>query len=135
MVAGKDMIDLLLQLGSCFWQVAVLDRIYQQILEADLLEDFAKNVENAALECFVLNFELAEQPMVDIAFTGFLGNQIPQVADLGLSDSVDTTKTLFETIWIPRQVIVDHQARVLQVDTFTRCISRDQNSRVGIAAE
>jgi hypothetical protein len=39
---------------------------------------------------------------------------------------MDTAKALFEPVRVPRQVIVDHQMRALQVDTFTCGVGRYQ---------
>ena len=57
------------------------------------------------------------------------------MADLGLADPVNTTKTLFETIGVPREVIVDHQVGALEVDTFTRSICCEQYFDLWIMAE
>ena len=69
--------------------------------------------------------------MVDIAFAGFLGNQIPEVADFGLADAVNTAKALLQAVRVPRQVVVDHQVGVLQVDTFAGRVGRDQTRTSG----
>ena len=55
----------------------------QQVLEADLLEDFAQDVEDAAIERLALDFQLLEQPVIDLALAGFLGDEVPEVTDLG----------------------------------------------------
>ena len=62
--------------------VAVADRLHQQILEAGFLEDLAQDVEDAALERLALDFQLLQQPMVNVAFAGLLGDEVPQMADL-----------------------------------------------------
>ena len=70
----------------------------QQVLEARLLEDFAEDVEDAALEGLALDFQLLEQAVIDIALAGFLGDKVPEVADLGLADAVDAAEALFEPV-------------------------------------
>ena len=44
------------------------------------------------------------------------------MADLRLADTMDAAKALFEAVWIPWQVIIDHKVRALKVDAFTGCI-------------
>ena len=41
------------------------------------------------------------------------------MAHLCLTDSVDTPKTLFETIGVPRQIVIDHQVRTLEINTLS----------------
>ena len=43
-----------------------------------------------------------------IAFPGLVCDQLPQVANLGLPDTVDTSEALLQPVRIPGQVIVDH---------------------------
>ena len=52
------------------------------------------------------------------------------MADFGLADAVDAPKSLFQTIWIPGQVVVDHQMRPLQVDSFASRIGSQENEYV-----
>ena len=73
---------LLAEPGADLRLVAVADGLKQQVLEARVLEDLAEDVEDAALERLALDFELFEQPVIDIAFAGFLGDEVPEVADL-----------------------------------------------------
>ena len=57
------------------------------------------------------------------------------MADLGLPDTVDTTETLFKTVGVPRQIIVDHQMRPLEVDTFACRVSSDENADILVLLE
>jgi hypothetical protein len=41
-------------------------------------------------------------------------------------------KALFKAVWIPRQVVVDHQVGVLKVDTFTSGIGGDEDANLGV---
>ena len=47
--------------------------------------------------------------MVNVALTGFIAHEVPQMADFSLADAVDSPKPLFDTIWIPWQIVVNHQ--------------------------
>ena len=78
----ERVVDPAQQAGADFGLVAVADGLEQQVLEAHLLEDFAQDVEDAAPERLALDVELLEQAVEDIAFAGFLGDEVPEVADL-----------------------------------------------------
>ena len=70
------------------------------------------NATKAALEASLKKL-LLKKPLEHHALTGLRRDQIPQVAHLGLPDAVDAAETLLQTVWIPRQVIVNHQVRSL----------------------
>ena len=48
---------------------------------------------------------------------------------------MDTAKTLFQSIGIPRQVVVYHQMRALKVDAFASSIRSDQDAHPDILLE
>ena len=62
-------------------------------------------------------------------------HQVPQVADLGLADAVDATKSLLQPVRVPGQVIVDHQVGPLQVDAFPGGVGRHQHQRILVLRE
>ena len=45
------------------------------------------------------------------------------MTDLGLSDTVDAPKALFDPVRIPRQIVIDHQMSPLKVNAFPCRIS------------
>ena len=65
--------------------------------------------------------------MIDLAFARILGHEIPQVADFGLADAVDTAEALLQAVRIPGQVVVDHQVGALQVDAFAGGVGGDED--------
>ena len=134
-VAIEGVVDSLAETGANFRLVAVADGLEEQILEAVALEDFAKNVEDTAIERVALDAKFFEKPEIDIAFAGFLGDEIPEVADLLLADAVDAAEALFEAIRIPRQVVVHHQVGVLEVDAFTGGIGGDEDADFGVGTK
>ena len=134
-VAVEGVLDSLAKTGADFRLVAVADGLKEQVLEAVALEDFAENVEDAAIEGLALDAEFFEKPEIDIAFAGFLGDKIPKMADLLLADAVDATEALFEAVRIPRQVVVHHQVGVLKIDAFTGGIGGDENADFGVGAK
>jgi hypothetical protein len=60
----------------------------------DVFEDFAQNVEHATLQRFALDFELLQQAVVDIALAGFFSDEVPQMADFCLPDTVNAAEAL-----------------------------------------
>jgi len=128
-------VDLLVQPGSHFGLIAVADGLQQQILQTGFLEDFAQDVEHAPVQGFALDFDLLQQPVVDVAFAGFLGDQVPQVTNFGLVDAMDAAEPLFQPVGVPGQVVVDHQVGALQVDAFARGVGSHQQAHVGIGPE
>lgn len=46
----------------------------------------------------------------------------------GLGHTVDTADALLDAHWVPRQVVVDHRVRVLQVETLGSCLGGDQDA-------
>ena len=79
--------------------------------------------------------ELLEQAVVDVALAGLLGDEVPEVADLGLADAVDAAEPLFEAVRVPRQVVVDHQVGVLEVHALAGGVGGDEHADVGVGAE
>ncbi|MNZ54650.1 hypothetical protein D3C78_725570 [compost metagenome] len=128
-------VDHLGQLGTGFRGITVADGFDQQILEGDVVEGLAEHIEDLAAERLLLDFQLFEQLLEHRAFAGFLGDDVPQVADLGLADTVDTAETLLQAIRVPGQIVVDHQVGVLQVHAFAGRIGGDQHQHGGVIAK
>ena len=73
------------------------------------LEQLAEHVEDLAAERLARLLQLLEQAGVDLALAGVGGDQVPEVADLGLADAVDAAEALLDPVGVPGQVVVDHQ--------------------------
>ena len=54
------------------------------------------------------------------------------MANFLLTDAVDTAKPLFKSIWIPRQIVVDHQVRVLKVYAFASRVSGNEDAYIRV---
>ena len=80
-------------------------------------------------------FELLQQRAIDLALAGLLGDQVPEVADLGLADAVDAAEALLEAVRVPRQVVVDHQVGALQVDALAGGVGGQQHLHLGVVPE
>ena len=109
MVDVEGLVDFLSQPRANFRLVAVADRLHEQVLEARLLEDFAQDVEYTALQSLAFDLQLLQQAVVNVAFTRFFCHEVPEVANLGLTDAVNTTETLLQPVRIPGQIVIDHQ--------------------------
>mgnify|MGYP000550278102 CR=1 FL=1 len=57
------------------------------------------------------------------------------MAHLGLTDSVDTSETLFQPVRVPWKIVIDHEVRALQIDALARGIGGDHDAHVGILSE
>ena len=81
------------------------------------------------------SFSFSSSVAVDVAFAGFLGDQVPEVADLGLADAVDAAEALLEAVGVPRQVVVDHQVGALEVDALARGVGGEQHLHLRVVRE
>src|SRR5207237_9194391 len=82
--------------------VAVTDGLDEAIPERTALElELAEHIENLSAQGLPGLLEFLQQPPIDVALARFLGHQIPQVADLGLTDAVDPPEPLFKAIRVP----------------------------------
>src|SRR5690606_28295007 len=80
--------------------------------------NLAEDVEHLTAQRLARFGELIEQLAIDIALAGFLSNQVPQVANLCLSDPVNPSKPLLDSVRVPWQVVVDHQVCALKVNSL-----------------
>ena len=122
--------------GAHLGLVAVADRLDQQVAQRPALElELAEHVEDLAAERLARLLELLQQPAVDLALAGLLGDQVPEVADLGLADAVDAAEALLEAVRVPGQVVVDHQVGALEVDALAGGVGGEQHLHLGVVRE
>ena len=108
--------------------LAVADRLDEQLTQRAPFElQLPEHVEDLAAQRRSRLVQLLEQRPVDLALPRALGDQVPEVADLRLADAVDATEPLLQPVGVPRQVVVDHQVRALQVDAFAGGVGRDEH--------
>jgi hypothetical protein len=84
-----------------------------------------------AAQRLALDFQLLEQALENVALARFGSHHVPQVADLGLADTVDAAEALLQAVRVPRQVVVDHQVGVLQVHAFAGRVGGHSTRAVG----
>jgi hypothetical protein len=87
-------IDALIQALADIRAVVVNDGVEEELLEAFLLKNLAKDVEDATLEGCADRFQLGKKAVVDLALSGLLGDEIPQVANLLLADAMNAAEAL-----------------------------------------
>lgn len=116
-----------------FRPVAVADGFNHQLAQGAAREvQPAQHIKHLPAEGLPRLLELFQQPPVHVPLTGFGGNQVPQVADLGLADAVDAAKALLEAVGVPGQVVVHHQVRALQVDALAGGVGRQEHPHLGV---
>src|SRR5262249_12960067 len=103
--------------------------------QTPVLKHFPQDVKHPAAEGLSLGVEFLKQAMEDITLARFGGHHVPEMADLGLADAVDTAKALFQPVGVPWQVIVDHEVGVLEVRSFPSSMRGDQHARGRVVAE
>ena len=133
--AGDAGVDDLLHVRLRLRQLAVADRVDEQRAQRRLAERRAKDVEDLAAVGLALLFDLQQQPLEDLALAGVVGDEVPQAADLLLADAVDAPEALLDPVRVPRQVVVDHQVRDLEVQALPGSVGREQNLEGGVARE
>ena len=134
--AVERVVDDLREPGAHLGLIAVADRLDQQLAQRPALElELAEHVEDLAAQRLARLLELLEQRAVDVALAGLLGDEVPEVADLGLADAVDAAEALLEAVGVPRQVVVDHQVRALEVDAFAGRVGGEQHLHLGVVRE
>src|SRR3990170_6636870 len=134
--AIEDVFHHLHEAGPYLRLFPVSDRLNQEIAQRPSFElELAQHVEYLATERLTCLFQLLQQPSVYVSFAGFLGNQIPEVAHLGLADSVNPPEPLLDAIGVPWKVVIHHQVRPLQVDPLACRIGGEEHLHLRIVPE
>ena len=116
--------------------LAVSDRLDKQFAQRAPLElELSEHIEDLSAKGLACLFKFFKQCVVNVALAGLAGHEIPEMADLGLADSMNAAKSLLYTIRIPGKIVVHHQVRALKVDSFACGIGRDENLRFRIELE
>ena len=122
--------------GAHLRLLAVADGVDEQLAQRPAVElHFAEHIINLAAEGLAGLLQFFEQALVDVALAGFGGDEIPEVADLGLADAVDTAEALLEAVGVPGQVVVDHEVGALEVDALAGGVGGEEDAHLGVVAE
>ena len=121
--------------GLHFRVVPVADRFDQKVTQRTVDERITEHVVDLITERLSHLLDLGEEPIEDCTLPGFIGNHVPQVADLFLAYPVDTPETLLDPVRVPREVVVDHQVGPLQIDTLSGSVGRHQDLNVRVGYE
>ena len=111
------------------------DGFDQQVLEGPVDLGVAEHVVDLVAVHAALLFDLLEQPLEHHALAGAVRDEVPEVAELLLADAVDAAEALLDPVRVPRQVVVDHQVRALQVDALAGGVGRDEHLHGRVVAE
>ena len=92
------------------WIISVADSLHKQFPKRLIIKgDFTKNIKNLSTERLTFLLQFGKKTLEHHPLTGLVGNKIPEIADLRLSNSVDSAEPLLQPIWIPRQIVIDHE--------------------------
>ena len=113
-------------LRADFGPLAVADSLDQQLSKRPAFElELAEDVKDLSAQRLARLLQFFQQLAVNVALAGFLGDEVPEMADFGLADAVDAAEALLDAVRIPRQVVVHHQMGALKVDAFAGGIGRE----------
>ena len=107
-------------------------RIHQQLPQRATGEQLAEHIEHLVAEGLAGVVEFLQQLDIDLALAGVLRQQVPEVADLLLTNSVDASEALLQPVGVPGQVVVHHQVRPLQVHALARSVVGQQHHHLGV---
>lgn len=115
--------------------VAIADRLDEQVAQRFFGEGLAEYVEDLVAQGGALGVELFEEALEDLTLAGVDRDEVPEMADLGLADAVDTTEALLDPVRVPGQVVVDHEVGPLEVHTFPGRVRGDEDRAVLVLHE
>src|SRR5690606_8808620 len=122
--------------GADLGEFAVADRLDQEVAERLPLElQLPEDIEDLPAEGAPGLLELLEEPEVDITLPRLLGDEVPEVADLRLADTVDAAEALLQPVRVPGEVVVDHQVRALEVDPLAGGVGREEDLDLRVVSE
>ena len=84
------------------------------------------------MQCFACRFKLFKQACVDRTLAGIGCDQVPEVTDLGLPNSVNTSEPLLYLVGVPWKVVVNHQMSALKVNTLAGGIIGNENNHLAV---
>ena len=77
-IAVHGFVHYLIEFCPCLGGIAIADGLDQQVAQALIFEGYlAENVKDLSAESVAFLLQLFEEPLIDGAFAGLLGNQIP----------------------------------------------------------
>ena len=124
------------QIGHDLGLFSIPDSLDEKIAQRFSLKlEFAQDIKDLAAEGLAGLFQFVQEFSIDIAFPGFFSHQIPQMADFGLTDTMNPSESLFNPVGVPGQVIIDHEMGALQINPFTGGIGGQEDLNLGIMAE
>ena len=112
---------------SYFRLLSITDGFDQEFPQGPSFKmQFTQHVEHLSSQGRARLLQFIQQGEIDVPFPGPVGNEVPEVAYLRLADSMNAAKPLLNPVRVPRQVVIHHQVRPLQVDAFARRVGSQQ---------
>ena len=114
---GHRLINDATQALAHLWQITIANGFHKKLTQRLVVEDSpaAQHMKQLSHICLIHLVDLRQQGKENITLARPFGHQVPQMAHFRLSNSMDAPEALLNAIRIPRQVIVDHEVRALQV--------------------
>ena len=97
--------------------------------------NFAEDIKHLPAKGLARLVQLLKQYPVDLALAGFVCHQVPQVTHLGLPNAVNAAKALLDAVGVPGEIVIDHQVRPLQVDSFPSGIRGNEDLHLRVVPE
>ena len=117
-------------------ELAIADGFQQEIPQGLPFElQLPEHIENLPAEGVPGFFQLLQQRVVDVALARLLRDQVPEVADLRLPDSMDAPEPLLDAVGVPGEVVIHHQVGALQVDALGSCVRRQEDLHARVVPE
>src|SRR5207249_5224717 len=101
-LAVQRVVHRLVEPGTYLWLVTVADGLQYQFAQGLVLEAHpAEHVEDLTSQRLAFFLQLLKESLEDLALARLTGNQVPEVADLRLPDTVNAPEALFQPVGIP----------------------------------
>ena len=122
-------IHVAIETGLHIGVTAVAHGFDKQFAQGTVVErDLAENVEDLAAQCLFFLLQFFKKPLEHRAFACFGSHEVPEPASFRLADTVDTAKTLFKTVGVPRQVVIHHEVGALEIEAFACGVRGDEDT-------
>ena len=88
----------------------------------------SQDVEDPAPQSLALDLDLLEEPLEDVTLAGFLRDQLQRWQTSGWPMRWMRPNRLLDAVRVPRQVVVHHQVRALEVYPLTSGVGGDEDT-------
>src|SRR5690606_20990337 len=82
-----------------------------------------------------LLLDLEQQAHKHGSLASVLGDEVPEPADLGLPDAVDTAEALLDAVRVPGKVVIDDQVGGLEIEALAGGVGSEEDPALGVLRE